>query len=202
MTQPQYPQGQFQQTQPQQFPTYQQPSPYGMPPGGYAPAPKPPRPPLAPQQKALAIVGGSLGVFLIALLVLGLTTNNSSTESVRTHASDQIIDSPRSSGSNDEQDIKAIKQTISGMAEAAKANDFKKMLTFFCAKYREAFKDIAGSGQAPDLNALTKSDNGPSKITGLDIDGDTAVIHITDAKGKHDIEFKKETGGWKFCPRA
>lgn len=203
MTQPQYPQGPFQQTQPQQYPTYQQPNPYGPPPTGYAPAPapKPPRPPLTPQQKALAIVGGSLGVFLIALLILGLTTN-STPQSVRTHASDQIIDSPRSSGSNNEQDVKGIKQTISGMADAAKANDFKKMLTFFCAKYREAFKDIAGSGQAPDLNALTKSDNGPSKITGLDINGDNAVIHITDAKGKHDIEFKKETSGWKFCPKA
>ncbi|MBB4856406.1 hypothetical protein HNP40_003825 [Mycobacteroides chelonae] len=202
MTQPQYPHGQFQQTQPQQFPGYPQTSPYNTPPGGYAPAPQPPQPPLSPQQKALAIVGGSLGLFLIALLVLGLTTTNSSTQSTRTSASDQIVESPHSSGSNNEQDVKAIKQTISGMAGAAKANDFKKMLTFFCAKYREAFKDIAGSGQAPDLNSLTKADNGPSKITGLDINGDTAVIHITDAKGKHDIEFKKETGGWKFCPAA
>ncbi|WP_371258842.1 hypothetical protein, partial [Mycobacteroides sp. H070] len=201
MTQPQYPHGQYQQPQ-QQFPGYPQPGPYGQPPSGYAPAPRPPRPPLTPQQKALAVVGGSLGIFLIALLVLGLTTTNSSTQSTRTSANDQIVDSPRSSGSNKDEDIKAIKQTISGMADAAKANDFKKMLTFFCAKYREAFKDIAGSGQAPDLNALTKADNGPSKITGLDIDGDVAVIHITDAKGKHDIEFKKETGGWKFCPGA
>ncbi|MFD6197827.1 hypothetical protein ACFWE3_14105 [Mycobacteriaceae bacterium NPDC060252] len=201
MTQPQYPHGQFQQPQPQ-FPGYPQPEQYGPPPGGYFPTPKPPRPPMSPQQKALAVVGGSLGIFLIALLVLGLTTTNSSTQSTRTSANDQIVDAPRSSGANKDEDIKQIKQTISGMAEAAKANDFKKMLTFFCAKYREAFKDIAGSGQAPDLNALTKSDNGPSKITGLDIDGDTAVIHITDAKGKHDIEFKKETGGWKFCPGA
>ncbi|BAX95701.1 hypothetical protein MSTE_00357 [Mycobacteroides stephanolepidis] len=200
MTQPQYPHGQYQQPQ-QQFPGYPQPGPYGQPPSGYAPVPKPPRPPLTPQQKALAVVGGSLGIFLIALLVLGLTTTNSSTERTTT-ANDQIVDSPRSSGSNKDEDIKAIKQTISGMADAAKANDFKKMLTFFCAKYREAFKDIAGSGQAPDLNALTKADNGPSKITGLEIDGDVAVIHITDAKGKHDIEFKKETGGWKFCPGA
>ncbi|WP_078323053.1 hypothetical protein [Mycobacteroides chelonae] len=200
MTQPQYPHGQYQQPQ-QQFPGYPQPGPYGQPRSSYAPAPKPPRPPMSPQQKALALVGGSLGIFLIALLVLGLTTTNSSTERT-TAAHDQIVDAPRSSGSNKDEDVKQIKQTIAGMAEAAKANDFKKMLTFFCAKYRAAFKDIADSGQAPDLNALTKADNGPSKITGLDIDGDTAVIHITDAKGKHDIEFKKETGGWKFCPGA
>ncbi|MEU9806978.1 hypothetical protein [Mycobacterium sp. NPDC050853] len=195
MTQPQYPQGQY---QPQQFPGYPQPGQYGPPPGY---TPKPPRPPMSPQQKALALVGGSLGVFLVALLVLGLVTTNSSAERT-TAASDQVVDAPRSSGGGNEQDIKAIKQTIAGMAEASKANDFKKLLTFFCAKYREAFKDIAGSGKAPDLSSLTKSDNGPSKITGLDIDGDTAVIHITDAKGKHDIEFKKETGGWKFCPGA
>lgn len=198
MTQPQYPQGQYQQPQ---YPGYpQQPGQYGLPPGGYAPMPKPPRPPMTPQQKALAVVGGSLGIFLIALLILGLTTTNSTTQTA-TSTGDQIIDAPRSSGSN-EQDIKGIKKTIAGMAEAAKANDFKKMLTFFCAKYREAFKDIAGSGKAPDLNALTKADNGPSKITGIDIDGDTAVLHITDAKGKHDIEFKKESAAWKFCPAA
>ncbi|MUM19659.1 hypothetical protein FZI91_21495 [Mycobacterium sp. CBMA271] len=197
MTQPQYPQGQYQQPQ-QQFPGYQQPGVYGPPPGGYAPTPKPPRPPMSPQQKALAVVGGSLAVFLVALLILGLATSKSSTET--TAAPDQIVNSQDSDTGN-EQDVKAIKQTIAGMAEAAKANDFKKMLTFFCAKYRDALKDLAGSGKAPDLSSLTKSDNGPSKITGIDIKGDTAVLHVTDAKGKHDIEFARESGSWKFCPK-
>jgi hypothetical protein len=184
-------------TQPPQYPAHfypeQQQPPQFQP--GYQPFP-PPKPPISPQKKGLLLVSGVLGVFLVAFLILGIGT---STGSQPTLSSNQGVGTARPHGSS-ASDEKQIRQTIAGMSEAARANDYKKMVSYICAKYRDVLEAIGGKGDTPNLGSLTKPRNGPSKITRIEIHGDAAVVYATDNAGEHAVEFKKESEGWKFCP--
>lgn len=185
-------------TQPPQFPEGQFPYPQIPDPGypQFAPPP-PPKPPMSPQKKGMLVVAGALGVFLAAILVLGIvraTTGPDDSPQAAVSAGDF---SGAPALSNDEQQIR---QTIVDMGKAAKANNLKKMASYFCAKYRDVLEAI-GEKELPDLSSLTKSKTGPGKITSIDVDGKDAVVHVEDSEGKHDLQFKKESGDWKFCPK-